>query len=279
MNATRCIAVFVLLTAPLMARAAETPRAAEPGRAARVLGVRGTATLLDESTGTKRPVEKGMVLRERSTIETKADAAVQLRLGDGSVLGVGPSARMTVDAFEYEPQKKRKVSFKVGVGKVWARVTSWFGGGTNDFSISTNNAVAGVRGTELIVIADPNGQTTVLVVHGLVAMSDLAGGPAQMLVAMVAGVLAQGGTITVRPVTPAELEELDRETQVQGTLSPEDRENLRVLQVTVGNGSGGGGASGQGFQLNLLDSPPPGGLPLVPGVGRATVSGRVEVRP
>jgi hypothetical protein len=164
------------------------------------------------------------------------------------------------------------------VGKVWARVTSWFGGGTNDFSISTNNAVAGVRGTELIVIADPDGQTTVLVVHGLVEMSDLAGGAAQMLGAMVAGVLAKGGSIVVRPVTAAELAQLDAETRVLTSLSPEDREQLRVIQVNVGNGQGTGATVGS-FQLNVFDTPPSGGLPLVPGVGRARITGTVAVRP
>jgi ferric-dicitrate binding protein FerR (iron transport regulator) len=263
-------AVVAVLTLPGVARAAD-----EGARTGRVLAVRGAAFVTSAAWEAPVPVERGMTVRAGSTLETQPASAVQLRLGDGSVLNVGPAAKLTFSNFDLQGSKQRKASFKLIVGKLWARVTS-FMGAESSFEVSTNNAVAGVRGTEFIVSITVEGESNVVVVHGSVSVTDQDGKNGQLLGELMAATVA-GGTITVRKVTPAEVADLESDLAVTAQVNRNDLERLGLL-----------GPDGKPLPRDRREAPGPqdptlprstrNGPPLVPGTGRADVRGSVEVR-
>lgn len=96
-------------------------------------------------------------------IITHDDASVQLRLASGSLLRLGENTEVSLNQLEHnDPAGQRKESFRLRVGRVWARVTSLFGGDSK-FEVETPTAVAGVRGTSFVAEASGEGDRFVLI--------------------------------------------------------------------------------------------------------------------
>jgi len=106
-------------------------------------------------------------------IDTASDAASRLRFQDGSVLTVGPSTRVTLDDFVYDPNPSRQ---RLTINM--ARGVLRFASGRldkNAYVIVTPTAVIGVRGTVFTVTVDPDGGTTIRVEEGRIRATNPAG--------------------------------------------------------------------------------------------------------
>ncbi len=104
---------------------------------------------------------KGTHLTPGQTIA--ADQDVELTLGDNSVIRMTAGSNMEVPAgckFD-EGTTNWKIALTLTLGKVWATITSQFGG-HNDFPVSTERASLGGRYTEFWVSYDPKSQITTL---------------------------------------------------------------------------------------------------------------------
>ena len=161
-------AALVLLTLLL-------PGAARAEAVGRVLAMRGGASIKPAGAKEFQALARGQDVTEGAVIKTDGGGAARLLMNDRSILDLGPSSHITVARYQVDrAQKKRSVGIHVFVGKLWARVTNVFGQDKN-YEIHTANAVAGVRGTELIVSVELSGKAEVICVSGSVEVASRLG--------------------------------------------------------------------------------------------------------
>jgi hypothetical protein len=131
----------------LEGKASRTP----PGGAAAALAVGGTVV-------------------EGDTVATEAATRLELKMGDGSVVRVGPQSKLELRAAYFGAKGEKKFSAKLTFGRLWSKVTGLVGGDSK-FEVETDNAVAGVRGTTFRVDAKTDRSVVVSVYAGSVAMA------------------------------------------------------------------------------------------------------------
>jgi hypothetical protein len=122
--------------------------------------VEGIVTVTPASGGGAGPLQEGDPLGKGDTIVTQPGARLEIAFSSGTLLRIGESTRLTLG--ESVPQKK--FSAKLWLGNVWAKVHKLIASET--FHIETENAVAGVRGTEFRVEAEPGKEDLVRVYEG-----------------------------------------------------------------------------------------------------------------
>lgn len=133
--------------------------------------VRGT--LANHRTSRLLVAEDAVYWRE--LIETGQESAAELQFVDGTMLSVGPEARVVLDEFVYGgPAGTNRMVLTVTKG------ISRFITGRMDkaaYEIRAPGAIIGVRGTDFTLYVDPEqGTTTVFVHHGEVAFKRSDGG-------------------------------------------------------------------------------------------------------
>ena len=124
--------------------------------------VEGNVTVTPVGGAAANAVKEGDAVYAGDTVATAAGARLELALESGSVLRIGESSRLTLG--ESTPQKA--FSARLLLGNVWAKVHKLLSAET--FHIETENAVAGVRGTEFRVEVSPGQDDLVRVYEGVV---------------------------------------------------------------------------------------------------------------
>lgn len=144
------------------------PAAASPA-AGSVTFVAGEATR--SAGGKAEKLAVGSAVYARDALETGRRTRLEVKLGDASVLRLGPLSRVLLEEAAFgRTAGERKVSAKLAVGKVWANVAKAVGGDAR-FEVQTDNAVAGVRGTTFRVDAAKDRSVVVKVYSGTVAVA------------------------------------------------------------------------------------------------------------
>ncbi len=113
----------------------------------------------------------GSKVMQGDRLRTKDNSRLEAKLKDGSVLRLGSRSELRLDQVSVRSRKQKKISARLFVGRVWAKVTSLFGS-SSKFEVSTENAVAGVRGTRFQAARGEDGSTTVKVYDGKVLVSN-----------------------------------------------------------------------------------------------------------
>ncbi len=152
-------AVCALLVAPLMA-------------ATEAIDIGKTVVVVRTVTGTLATQVRKLVIhedvRQSEVIATEPDAATEIEFVDGTKLTVGPSARLTLDRFVYDPNPTKSAFFLTLTEGVFRFVTGNMA--HQSYSIQTPNGTIGVRGTSINVdlFRDADGvlKTTVCVESG-----------------------------------------------------------------------------------------------------------------
>jgi ferric-dicitrate binding protein FerR (iron transport regulator) len=130
-----------------------------------------TATLVEGTvTAGGVAIQAGAILKPGDTVETKADSRVEIVLPGGSLLRVGESSQVTLS----EVSAGRRFSARLLLGNLWAKVHKLLASET--FNIETENAVAGVRGTEFRVEVAQEQPDLVRVYEGVVHVDARDGG-------------------------------------------------------------------------------------------------------
>ncbi len=94
-------------------------------------------------------------LSDGDIVSTAAGAYATLEFTDGSVITLAPGTVFRVCRLEYSRGGRWKVrSFRVEAGQIWAKVSRYFGRGS-EMRVYTPAAVAAVRGTVFAVRYDP----------------------------------------------------------------------------------------------------------------------------
>lgn len=127
--------------------------------------------------GALQKVKRGTALAPGSVIKTGEGARAELTFPDGSVVRVGPTSELKLEAAGFDSTTKTvKVEAEVVGGKAWAKVATLVGDDAQ-FKVKTKNAVAGVRGTIFRVNVEQDQATVVKVYNGSVAVG---GAPAYL---------------------------------------------------------------------------------------------------
>lgn len=125
---------------------ASTAVAAEVGRVEVITGKAQRLT----ADGRSSALKAGARVSVGETLRV-VDGNLKLRLNDQSVLMLGAGAELRVDAAEFQGLERRRFSAALLAGSVWARVKKALVGSERNFEVTTERAVAGVRGTEFRV--------------------------------------------------------------------------------------------------------------------------------
>jgi ferric-dicitrate binding protein FerR (iron transport regulator) len=161
--------LLALFTALLVCTSAFAQTTSDPQRTTTARIVEGTVML--QRGADVRPLQTGGVLQERDVIYTGPDARVEISLSDGSTLRLGENANLEL---RVAPPAGRLFTAHLFLGAVWAHVHKLLQ--TEEFHVETENAVAGVRGTEFTVEAGREGaEDHVRVYDGAVEVRDRAG--------------------------------------------------------------------------------------------------------
>jgi len=105
--------------------------------------------------GAEEPLKQGADVALDDTLRTGPEGNVKLTLTDESVVVLGPDSELLVERAEFAAQERSRVSLKLLVGGVWAKVKKAIAGSDSTFEVSAARAVAGVRGTIFRVDATP----------------------------------------------------------------------------------------------------------------------------
>ena len=106
----------------------------------------GKATRRDAS-GQEHALAVGSELELRDTLSVGEGSNVKLVLTDESVLMLGANSQLFFDEATFEGQVRKGFSAKLLFGRVWAKVKQMAAGSDAKFEVTTERAVAGVRGT------------------------------------------------------------------------------------------------------------------------------------
>jgi len=122
--------------------------------------------------GPWKSLKKGSGLYQNWWIKTAQDTRMEVMLEDKSILRMSADSLVKLQNLLYNKKGNKKVyKAKIAAGKAWAKVTSLFGE-ESAFEVSTENAVAGVRGTVFRVNVEEDKSTMVRVYSGVVAVSN-----------------------------------------------------------------------------------------------------------
>lgn len=106
----------------------------------------GKATRKDAS-GQEHVLAVGAELQLRDTLSVGEASNVKLVLTDESVIMLGARSQLFFDEATFEGQVRKGFSAKLMFGRVWASVKKMAAGSDAKFEVTTERAVAGVRGT------------------------------------------------------------------------------------------------------------------------------------
>ncbi len=164
--------ILILAMAVIAAILAASPLLAKGEPSAKVSFLTGKALFKKGATGKWTPLKAGATLGADYIIKTEKTGKIELTLPDGSLLRVAPASRIRLKSLLFKGKKKKSdTKFKVTAGKIWANVSKALGN-EKKFEVTTDNAVAGVRGTVFMVDALEDKSTVIKVFSGAVAVSN-----------------------------------------------------------------------------------------------------------
>ncbi|MCX7983232.1 MAG: FecR family protein [Syntrophales bacterium] len=166
------IVLLILLFGVLFVQhtvAARKPMTVRVGKGnAKVNYLDGSAQARTSATQPWRELRVGQILRGGDEVEVAKGGRLELVLPDNSVLRFAGGSVFKINAAPDE--ESPDVDVHLAVGKSWAKVQSAVGV-KRKFNISTDNAVAGVRGTVYRVNAEEDKSVLVRVYEGEVEVS------------------------------------------------------------------------------------------------------------
>ncbi len=109
--------------------------------------LRGKAFALHKGEGDRIPLKVQDVLYEEDRVSTCEKALLEIRLPDGSFVRFADNTSFKVSDLSYERESgSRSFKLRLFLGRSWANVKELVGR-NNGFEITSENAVAGVKGT------------------------------------------------------------------------------------------------------------------------------------
>jgi hypothetical protein len=141
------ILVAALLHVPMSRAATPVGEVSLAIGTSRITGERGSETVV-----------RGMPVMAGDRIETDRGGHVHLRFVDGAYVSVRPGSRLTIESYVYDPAKPQDnaVRFRLEAGVARAISGKIAQTARERFRLNTPIAAIGVRGTDFVVLAEPN---------------------------------------------------------------------------------------------------------------------------
>ncbi|MFH1993898.1 MAG: FecR domain-containing protein [Pseudomonadota bacterium] len=168
------IILMALVLMPLPATAKDKAVSIEIGSGqAMVNWLEGSVHRTKKGMAAAEPLSEGDVLSEGDRVQTGKKSKVEIKMPDGSYVRYDESTTFELVSAAVDVEKKeRNISVSMIVGKTWAKVARFFGGGGR-FTVTTRTAVAGVRGTVYRLNVNPDNSVMVKVYWGEVVVNSL----------------------------------------------------------------------------------------------------------
>ena len=254
--AALALAVAAVLTCALGPMSAKVRAQAKAGDVRVVLP---PSDVLRQKAGqpVKTDAQKGMTIYYQDVLETGVGGRVRARLDDGSILALGPQAKLQV--IEHNKQTEQ-TTLQVEYGKVRAQVVKQTKPGAH-FEVKTNTAVAGVLGTDLVVDAISPIASLVLCIDGRVSVRN-ADPTVTGAVILVTGqvTVVQQGVVPTQP-RAATAAEMNSAIDGSGGIPPQAVADVGTGFATVGQDmilsgadSFGGAGTITGYQWQIARS-------------------------
>lgn len=131
--------------------------------------------------GAESPLAVGAAIEVGDTLAVKS-GTLAVRLSDDSVLALDEGSSLRVDEADFGDLDTKKFSARLLLGSLWAKVAPLLAGSGAKFEITTDRAVAGVRGTAFSVEIAPEAEEGLVigVEEGEVAVDEVeAAAPAE----------------------------------------------------------------------------------------------------
>jgi len=129
----------------------------KPGSGAvlgKVVRVIGKAVLIHKGEKVGYTARPGIHLFKNDTIVTLEGSHLSFTLNDGSFMSLSQETRITITKSIYAPEKKKRVSLlDMALGKARFLVQKFVDAKHSEFKVKTSTSVAGVRGSDFIIIA------------------------------------------------------------------------------------------------------------------------------
>jgi len=163
----------------------------------------------------------------KDKIATETNSKVSFAFDDASTISIGENARVTITKHIFDPDKNlRQTVVEVSLGAVRFVVTK---GKNKDstFKVVSPAAIAGVRGTEFVVIVKPDGTTTFVGLEGSIETIPFSPegkpGKAQIISGNHSQQISESGQAGEVTRVPSELlQKAKQETAIEATI-PENR--------------------------------------------------------
>jgi hypothetical protein len=133
-----------------------------------------TITFLDgfvdirKESGSQYPADFGDQLESGDRVITRRNAEAELELTDGGIVTVAPDTVFIIGSSS-RPTGERTTRLSAAVGSFAFKFNAVVG---NEPQVGSTTAVAGVRGTEVVVYAGSDGTTRFEVIEGVVELQD-----------------------------------------------------------------------------------------------------------
>lgn len=117
----------------------------------KVAALEGEASRKPAGGGADEALKAGSNIELGDTLTVKS-GNLKFELNDGSVIMLAPNSVLEITQAEFEGQERKGFKGLLKGGSLWTKVKKALGGG--EFEVSTERAVAGVRGTIFRIDAD-----------------------------------------------------------------------------------------------------------------------------
>jgi hypothetical protein len=137
-----------------------------------VTDLEGAATRQPKDARAPLELKVGDAVEVGDTLEVATGGNLAVTLTDQSVIALGEGSRLTLDEARFGDQGSTVFSAKLLLGSLWAKVTKLAAGSSSKFEVTTERAVAGVRGTIFTVdLASKDAEVDVGVEEGEVEVA------------------------------------------------------------------------------------------------------------
>lgn len=183
--ATLALALTVAWTLPGAAQQGQVP-------AGHVQTTSGDVRILSPQNG-ETPAEPGAPLFATDEVVTGADGAVQILCADQTMVALAPDSRVRMGEVLHDPEHASNAIFNLEILQGAAGLVSGAVARDNPdgFQVSTPLSYIGIRGTEFVVLVQPDQEVTGLFQGGPVAVTSQASGGTRAARAEICAALAE----------------------------------------------------------------------------------------
>lgn len=177
----------------------------------------------------------GSVIQQGETVITETDSRAKIVMTDRNIINISPNTKLKIEKYT-NSEKDKNVQLNLIEGKVRSNVEEKYDNKNSKFQIKTATAVAGVRGTQFVMIYNRiTGVTQVITLRGqvLVQQFNPATGNAQNEVVVNKGEKSEVKEDATKPTDPVivpnkEIKEIDQDTNVKRDNNAEGSGNRVV---------------------------------------------------